>query len=80
MPANLTFAQAAAIPLTALTSWQALFEAGQLKAGHSVLIHAGAGGTGGMAIQLAKHAGATVFTTASAANYGYVRSLEGLTM
>jgi NADPH:quinone reductase-like Zn-dependent oxidoreductase len=62
---------------TALTSWQALFDAGQLKAGHSVLIHAGAGGTGGMAIQLAKHAGATVFTTASAASYGYVRSLSG---
>jgi NADPH2:quinone reductase len=75
MPANLTFAQAAAIPLTALTSWQALFDAGQLKAGQSVLIHAGAGGTGGMAIQLAKHAGATVFTTASAGNHEYVRSL-----
>ena len=58
----LTFAQVAAIPLTALTSWQALFDTGQLKAGQSVLIHAGAGGTGGMAIQLAKHAGATVFT------------------
>jgi NADPH:quinone reductase len=75
MPANLTFAQGAAIPLTALTSWQALFDAGQLKAGQSVLIHAGAGGTGGMAIQFAKHAGATVFTTASAGNYEYVRSL-----
>ena len=75
MPANLTFAQAAAIPLTALTSWQALFDTGQLKAGQSVLIHAGAGGTGGMAIQLAKHSGATVFTTASAGNHQYVRSL-----
>jgi NADPH:quinone reductase len=75
MPANQTFAQAAAIPLTALTSWQALFDAGQLKAGQSVLIHAGAGGTGGMAIQLAKHAGATVFTTANAGNHEYVRSL-----
>jgi NADPH2:quinone reductase len=75
MPANLTFAQAAAIPLTALTSWQALFDAGQLKAGQSVLVHAGAGGTGGMAIQLAKHAGAMVFTTASAGNHEYVRSL-----
>ena len=75
MPANLTFAQAAAIPLTALTSWQALFDAGQLKAGQLVLIHAGAGGTGGMAIQFAKNAGATVFTTASAGNHEYVRSL-----
>jgi NADPH2:quinone reductase len=75
MPANLTFAQAAAIPLTALTSWQALFDTGQLKAGQSVLVHAGAGGTGGMAIQLAKHAGAMVLTTASAGNHEYVRSL-----
>ena len=75
IPANLTFAQAAAIPLTALTSWQALFDAGQLKAVQSVLIHAGAGGTGGMAIQFAKHAGGTVFTTASAGNHEYVRSL-----
>jgi NADPH:quinone reductase len=75
MPANLTFAQAAAIPLTALTSWQALFDAGRLEAGQSVLIHAGAGGTGGMAIQLARYTGATVFTTASAGNHEYVRSL-----
>jgi NADPH2:quinone reductase len=75
MPDNLTFAQAAAIPLTALTSWQTLFDAGQLKAGQRVLIHAGAGGTGGMAIQFAKHVGATVFTTASARNHEYVRSL-----
>jgi NADPH2:quinone reductase len=75
MPSNLTFAQAAAIPLTGLTSWQALFDTGQLKAGQSVLIHAGAGGTGGMAIQLAKYAGATVLTTASAGNHEYVRSL-----
>lgn len=46
IPANLSLAQAAAIPLTALTSWQALFDAGQLKAGQSVLIHGGDGGPG----------------------------------
>ncbi len=75
MPANLSFAEAAAIPLVGLTSWQALIETANLRAGQSVLIHAGAGGLGSMAIQLAKNAGATVFTTASAANHEYVRSL-----
>ena len=75
MPANLSFAEAAAIPLVGLTSWQVLFDAANLRAGQTVLIHAGAGGLGSIAIQLAKNAGATVFTTASAANHEYVRSL-----
>lgn len=75
MPANLSFAEAASVPLVALTSWQSLFDAGRLETGQSVLIHAGAGGTGGMAIQFAKQAGAIVFTTASAANHDYVRDL-----
>ena len=75
MPANLSFAEASSIPLVGLTSWQSLFDAGTLKAGESVLIHAGAGGTGGKAIQFAKHAGAKVFTTASPANHDHVRDL-----
>jgi NADPH2:quinone reductase len=75
MPENLSFAEAASVPLVGLTSWQSLFDAGGLKAGQSVLIHAGSGGTGGMAVQFAKHAGAIVFTTASAGNHDYVRSL-----
>jgi NADPH:quinone reductase-like Zn-dependent oxidoreductase len=75
MPANVSFAQAAAIPLTALTAWQALFDFARLKSGQTVLIHGGAGGVGGMAIQLARHAGARVLTTASARNHEYVRGL-----
>lgn len=75
MPANTSFAQAAGVPLVGLTSWQSLFDAGELGAGQSVLVHAGAGGTGGMAVQFAKHAGATVYTTASAANHDYVCGL-----
>jgi alcohol dehydrogenase len=67
--------QAASIPLVALTAWQALFEKGQLKKGHKVLIHAGSGGVGTFAIQLAKHLGAIVATTASAANAGLMKQL-----
>jgi NADPH:quinone reductase-like Zn-dependent oxidoreductase len=74
-PKNLTFAQAASIPLAGLTAWQSLFDAGKLSRGETVLIHAGAGGVGGMAIQFAKTKGAKVFTTASAANHDYVKSL-----
>ncbi|WP_142847734.1 NADP-dependent oxidoreductase [Telmatospirillum sp. J64-1] len=75
MPANCDFAQAATVPLVGLTSWQCLFDAASLKGGQSVLIHAGAGGVGGYAIQFAKAAGARVITTASAANHDYVREL-----
>jgi len=75
MPSSIDFAQAAGIPLVGLTSWQALFDAGGLQAGQTVLIHAGAGGLGSIAIQLAKHAGARVIVTASAANHEYVRAL-----
>jgi NADPH2:quinone reductase len=75
MPSSIDFAQAAGIPLVGLTSWQALFDAGGLQAGQTVLIHAGAGGLGSIAIQLAKHAGARVIVTASAANHEYVRGL-----
>lgn len=75
IPQNLSLQEAAVIPLSALTAWQALFDIAHLKAGDTVLIHAGAGGVGGYAIQLAKNAGAKVYTTASAANHSYVTKL-----
>jgi NADPH:quinone reductase-like Zn-dependent oxidoreductase len=74
-PANLDFVQAAAIPMVGLTSWQALNERAQLRAGQKVFIPAGSGGIGTFAIQLAKHLGATVGTTASTGNLGLVRRL-----
>ena len=74
-PAALTMAEAASIPLVGLTAWQALIEKGQLKNGQKVLIHAGSGGVGTFAIQLAKHVGATVATTTSARNIELVKRL-----
>src|SRR2546430_43228 len=67
--------EAASIPLVGLTAWQALIERSNLKQGQKVLIHAGSGGVGTFAIQLAKHVGATVATTTSTANVDLVRSL-----
>lgn len=74
-PANLDFVQAASIPMVALTSWQALKERAELRAGQKVFIPAGSGGIGTFAIQLAKWLGATVGTTTSTDNVGLVRSL-----
>ncbi len=74
-PKNITFAQAAAIPLVGLTAWQALFDVAKLKKGETILVHAGAGGVGSFAIQFAKHIGAHVYTTASKANHDYVKQL-----
>lgn len=74
-PQNISFAEAAAIPLVGLTAWQALFDFAKLKSGEKILIHAGAGGVGSMAIQFAKTAGAFVYTTAGAANEAYVKGL-----
>src|SRR5437899_3781710 len=74
-PKALTMEAAASIPLVGLTAWQALIERAHLKHGQKVLIHAGAGGVGTFAIQLAKHVGATVATTTSTANVDLVRSL-----
>ena len=74
-PVSITMAEAGSLPLVALTAWQALVERGNVQPGQKVLIHAGAGGVGSMAIQLAKHLGATVATTASAANAEFVRGL-----
>jgi NADPH:quinone reductase-like Zn-dependent oxidoreductase len=74
-PASIGFEAAGSLPLVALTAWQALVEKGGLRAGQKVLVHAGAGGVGSIAIQLAKHLGATVATTVSAANADFVRGL-----
>jgi len=74
-PARLGHAEAAAMGLTSLTALWAVEDTAKLKAGETVLIHGGAGGVAGFAIQLAKHLGATVITTASASNHDYVRSL-----
>lgn len=74
-PKNLTMEEAASIPLVGLTAWQALIERANLKKGQKVLIHAGSGGVGTFAIQLAKHLGATVATTTSTANVDLVRRL-----
>jgi NADPH:quinone reductase-like Zn-dependent oxidoreductase len=74
-PATVTFAEAGSLPLVALTAWQALVEKGNVRPGQRVLIHAGAGGVGTIAIQLAKYLGATVATTVSAGNVDFVREL-----
>lgn len=74
-PKNLTMEEAASIPLVGLTAWQVLIERARLKKGQKILIHAGSGGVGTFAIQLAKHIGATVATTTSARNADLVRSL-----
>lgn len=74
-PKNLTMEEAASIPLVGLTAWQALVEKANLKKGQKIFIQAGSGGVGTFAIQLAKHLGATVATTTSAANTDLVKSL-----
>jgi NADPH:quinone reductase-like Zn-dependent oxidoreductase len=74
-PKNVDALHAAAVPLTALTAWQALVETGHLKAGQTVLIHGAAGGVGHLAVQLAKHIGAHVIGTSSASNLDFVRGL-----
>jgi len=74
-PTNLSMEEAASIPLVGLTAWQTLVERAGLRKGQKVLIHAGAGGVGTFAIQLAKHLGATVAATTSTANIELVKSL-----
>ena len=77
-PATLTFAEAAAVPLSALTAWQALFDHGELRAGQRVLIHGGAGGVGAFAVQLARWRGAEVTATVSARDADLVRELGAI--
>lgn len=74
-PKGLTMEEAASLPLVGLTAWQALVETAKLSKGQRVFIQTGSGGVGTFAIQLARHLGATVATTTSAANFELVRSL-----
>ncbi|MET9961740.1 NADP-dependent oxidoreductase [Streptomyces sp. NPDC006326] len=74
-PKALTFEEAAALPLVALTAWQALTEQAKVGEGTRVLIHGGAGGVGSAAVQIAKHLGAEVVATASAGSVDLVREL-----
>ena len=74
-PKTLSMEEAASVPLVALTAWQALVEIAGLRAGQKVFIQAGSGGVGTIAIQLAKHIGAYVATTASAANAEWLKAL-----
>jgi len=74
-PKTLTMKEAASIPLVGVTAWQALVERANLQRGQKVLIHAGSGGVGTLAIQLAKHIGAMVASTTSTANVALVKSL-----
>ncbi|MPT05442.1 MAG: NADP-dependent oxidoreductase [Delftia sp.] len=74
-PKGLTMEEAASIPLVGLTAWQVLVETARLARGQKVFIQAGSGGVGTFAIQLARHLGATVATTTSAANFDLVRDL-----
>jgi len=74
-PSNLTFSDAAAVPLVALASWQALVERAHIKPGDKILIHGGGGGLGSTAVQLAHHLGAKVATTVSTHNIELVKKL-----
>lgn len=75
LAATLTMEESAALPLVALTAWQALVDRANLQPGQKILVHAGSGGVGTIAIQLARHLGAHVATTTSTANTGWVKDL-----
>src|SRR5437879_1415139 len=75
-PNSLHHIRAAAVPLAALTAWQSLFDTAQLQPGQRVLIHAGSGGVGHLAVQLAKWKGAYVFATASTKHQDLLRELD----
>lgn len=79
-PRGLSFEDAAAVPLAAMTAYQALVEAGQVEAGDRVLVHAAAGGVGHFAVQIATALGAEVVGTASARNHEYVEGLGATTV
>jgi len=74
-PKTLNFAEAAAVPMGALTAWQALVDTAQLKAGQTILVHGGSGGVGSFAVQIAKARGARVIATASTANQDLLKQL-----
>lgn len=75
LPENVSFEEAAALPLAGMTAWQGIYEALEVKPGQKVLMQGGAGGVGIIAIQLLKHIGAEVYTTASAKNEEFLKSL-----
>jgi NADPH:quinone reductase-like Zn-dependent oxidoreductase len=75
LPPSLGFIDAAALPLAGLSAWAGLVTAGRIERGNRVLIHGGAGGVGGVAVQLARHLGAYVISTCSARNAEFVRGL-----
>ncbi|MGN7472352.1 zinc-binding dehydrogenase [Brevibacillus sp. SAFN-007a] len=75
IPEGVSFEEAAALPCAGYTAYQALFHKMRASRGETIFVHAGAGGVGGFAIQLAKNAGLTVLTTASSMNHAYVKSL-----
>ena len=75
MPSNLSFDESASIPLVGLTTYQVLVDIAKLSKGEKILIHAGSGGIGTFAIQLAKNLGAHVTTTTSTKNISFVRDL-----
>ena len=74
-PPNLSFEEAASVPVASQTAWQGIFTHGHLEKGQTILIHAGAGAVGAYAVQLASHAGATVIATANGDDEAYVKSL-----
>jgi len=74
-PKSLNFVQAAAVPMAALTAWQALVDVAKLQPGQTILIHGGSGGVGSFAVQLAKARGARVIATASTANQDFLKQL-----
>ena len=74
-PKALTYVEAAAVPIVAMTAWQALIDTAKLSAGQTVLIHGGSGGVGSFAIQIAKARGAKVIATASTANQDFLKQL-----
>ncbi len=74
-PSNLSFEEAASVPVASQTAWQGLFTHGHLEKGQTILIHGGAGAVGAYAVQLASHAGATVIATASGDDEAYLNSI-----
>ena len=74
-PSNLSFEEAASVPVASQTAWEGIFTHGYLEKGQTILIHGGAGAVGAYAVRLASHAGATVIATASGDNEAYVKSI-----
>src|ERR1700749_4897328 len=74
-PSNLSFEEAASVPVAAQTAWHGIFTHGHLEKGQTILIHGGAGAVGAYAVQLASHAGATVITTASGDDEAYLTAI-----